>query len=59
MVRTLFGIITLVRLEQDWNALAPMVVTLIGIVYELARLPAGYCINVVLFLLNSTPSWDE
>ena len=28
MVRTLFGIVTLVRLEQDSNALSPMLVKL-------------------------------
>ena len=31
MVRTLFGIITLVKAVQPWNAVVPMLVTLFGI----------------------------
>ena len=54
MVVTLVGMVTEVRLRQDWNAEAPIEVTLEGIVY-VSVLPPGYWMRVVKTLLNKTP----
>ena len=55
MLVTLSGISMLARLVQLPNATSPMLVTLSGIVYSVAVFPIGYCINVVLSLLNNAP----
>ena len=48
----------LVRLEQPLKALFPMLVTLLGIAY-VPIFPPGYCIRIVLSLLNNTPFIEE
>ena len=46
--------------EEHWsNALFPMEVTELGIVYDGSDFPAGYWISSVLDLLNSTPFSEE
>ena len=62
-LRPLFNIIVLNVLLSDSNNIAndipSMVSTLVGTVYDTALLPVGYFNNIVLFLLNNTPSRDE
>ena len=53
---TLSGVFTLLRFLQYINAPTPIVFTVSGTEYSVSVFPAGYCIRVVLFLLNSTPS---
>ena len=49
------GIVIEVKLSQPEKAKSPIIVTLDGIV-AYVLLPPGKAINVVLFLLNNTPS---
>ena len=49
------GIVILVKLVHPSNADLPIDVTESGIIYSVLLLPAGYCINSVLALLNNTP----
>ena len=59
IVVTEFGIITDVKLVEPEKAAALINVTVLGMTYELFTEADGYTINVVLALLNSTPSSDE
>ena len=55
IVVTEFGIVTDIRLMQPEKEAELMVVTVVGILYELFSDAAAYNINVVLALLNNTP----
>ena len=50
------GIIIDVRPVQPSNALLPILVTELGIVYDALGFPIGYCIKLYLFLSNNTPA---
>ena len=62
-LRPLFNIIVLNVLLSVYsnieNDLPSIVSTLEGTVYYTALFPVGYFNNIVLFLLNNTPSRDE
>ena len=55
MLVTLPGMVMLVRLLHQLNAIVPMLVTPFGMAYEVSALPSGYFINSVLSLLKRTP----
>jgi hypothetical protein len=48
--------VTLVNAVHSPNAQEPIVVTSVGIVYDVPDLPAGYTNNVVPVSSNNTPS---
>jgi len=54
MLVTLGGIVTLVRLEQDSNALLPILVTLVGIEMS-PDIPQGHWMSVLCVLSNKIP----
>ena len=58
MLVTEFGIVIDVKFEQPTNAYALMLVTVLGITYEVFNDADGYNHNVVLALLNNTPFSD-
>ena len=53
---TLSGIVIFFNVEQLSNAQSPKLFTPFGISYAILLLPIGYCISLVLFLSNNTPS---
>ena len=59
MLVTLSEIVMLARPVQPAKAAYPMLVTLLGIVYEVSDFPSGYFINSVFSLLNRTPLLPE
>ena len=59
MFTTEFGIVIDVKFEQPTNAYSRMLVTVLGMTYELFGDADGYNIRVVLFLLKNTPFSDE
>ena len=58
IVVTELGIVTDVRLVQPEKA-EVMLVTVLGMTYELFSNPGGYNNNVVLAVLNNTPFSDK
>lgn len=59
MVTTEFGMVIDVKFEQPTNAYAIILVTVLGITYELFSDADGYNQIVVFALLNNTPFSDE
>lgn len=55
MLVMLSGIVTDIRLAQFWNALPPMLVTVLGMI-SMSAFPGGHNNRVVPALLYTTPS---